>query len=322
MTSKERVTKAIRFQKPDRVPYWLPEPWGGDILTVLAGPDPDWKPQMPGQDEWGYTWGKVEGDKTMGQVQGHPLEDYDKFDDYRFPDFKVSARYAAAKNLIVENNGEKFVLADIAFSLIHRTEYLRGHENAWTDAYIYPDELGKMLDKFADIAIDIIDQFAAIGADGIISCDDWGLQDRLMVSPEIFREFFKPRYARVYRYAHEKGLLTFLHSCGNITSILGDLIEAELDVIQMDQQENMGVENLARDFGGKICFWCPVDIQKTMITGSIDDVRAYAKKLIDQLGSFNGGFIAKWYNSPDAVQHDWKKINAMSEAFIEYGKIY
>lgn len=322
MNSRERTIRAIKFDKPDRVPYSLPKEWGSDIIFVTVGPNPEWIPQISGQDEWGYVWGKATGDKTMGQVQGHPLDSYDDIGNYKFPDYTVEARYVSAKEQIKANNDEKFVIADIPFTLIHRIEYLRGNENAWTDPYLFPEELCFLLDKFVDIAIETVDKFADIGAHGIFSCDDWGLQDRLLVSPEIFREFFKPRYARVYHHAHERGLFTFLHSCGDISQILDDLIEAEVDVIQMDQQENMGLESLSKRFGGKICFWCPVDIQKTMINGTVDDVRMYARKLIDSFGRYNGGFIAKWYPSPDAVQHDWTKINAMSEAFIQFGQIY
>lgn len=161
---------------------------------------------------------------------------------------------------------------------------------------------GLLLDKMADIAINAVKHFAAIGADGIFSCDDWGLQDRPMVSPAIFRDFFKPRYAKVYRYAQECGMLTFLHSCGYIIDLLEDFIK-----------------ELSRRFGGRLCFWCPVDIQQTMVKGTLEDIRAYARGLIESFGKFNGGFIAKWYPSPDAVGHSQERIKVMSEAFVEYG---
>jgi hypothetical protein len=114
-------------------------------------------------------------------------------------------------------------------------------------------------------------------------------------------------------------MLTFLHSCGHIVELLDDFIDAGLQVIQMDQQENMGVEELARRFGGRLCFWCPVDIQQTMVKGTLDDIRAYARHLIEAFGKFNGGFIAKWYGSPDAVGHSRERIAAMCEAFTEHG---
>ena len=140
-----------------------------------------------------------------------------------------------------------------------------------------------------------------------------------MVSPDVFREHFKPRYARVYRLARELGMNTFLHSCGHIAELLEDFIQADLQVIQMDQQENMGVEELARRFGGRLCFWCPVDIQHAMVEGTPGDVAAYARRLIDEFGRFRGGFIAKWYSSFEAVGHSWENIEAMSEAFVEHG---
>jgi uroporphyrinogen-III decarboxylase len=176
-----------------------------------------------------------------------------------------------------------------------------------------------LLNRLADIAIDAIDNFARIGAHGFCSADDWGLQDRPMVRPEVFEEFWAPVYHRVYSHAHELGMLNFLHSCGHIADLLPHFIDAELDVIQMDQQQNMGVEHLASRFGGKLTFWCPVDIQNTMVQGSLDDIRAYARLLMDSFGSFDGGFIAQWYASPAAVGHPEDKIKAMCDEFVEYG---
>jgi len=319
MTGKERVKRAVLFQGPDRVPRDLPEPWGTDFLHIGPDADPRWEASIQGEDEWGCVWVKDKGDKTMGQVKVHPLLDYSSLTNYRFPDYDLPIRYERAKKMLQENVEDKFVLAGVPISFIHRLEYLRGHVGAWTDPYEHPQELGRLLDKMADIAIDAINHFAAIGADGIISCDDWGLQDRPMVSPAIFREFFKPRYARVYRFARECGLLTFLHSCGYIIDLLDDLIDAGLQVIQMDQQENMGVEELSSRFGGRLAFWCPVDIQQTMVKGTLEEIRAYARLLIESLGKFNGGFISKWYPSPEAVEHSREAIAVMCEAFVEFG---
>ncbi len=320
MTGKELVKRAILFQGPERIPRDLPEPWGSDFLSVGTDPDPNWQPTIDGEDEWGCIWEKDPEGKTMGQVKIHPLDNYSKFENFKFPNYDLPSRYETAGKKIKENFEQKFVLANVPLSFIHRLEYLRGHIEAWTDPYKFPNELGSLLDKMADISIDAIKHFAEIGADGIISADDWGLQDRPMVSPKLFRKFWKPRYAKVYLAARKYGMLTFLHCCGHITELLDDLIDAGLQVIQMDQQENMGIEQLSQKFGGRICFWCPVDIQQTMVKGSIEDIRAYARKLIDYFGKFNGGFIAKWYPSPDAINHTKEKIDAMCEEFVTYGK--
>ncbi|MCM8762002.1 MAG: hypothetical protein NC929_01610 [Candidatus Omnitrophica bacterium] len=289
--------------------------------------DPDWKPKVQTEtrweDEWGCIWERLPGDKTMGQVTFHPLDGYSKLQSFTFPDYEDKRRYESIKRAVDGNKEEKFVLAGIPLSLIHRLEYLRGHEAAWTDPYLYPEQLDKLLDKICEINITVIERLSEIGGvDGIFSCDDWGLQNRLMVKPEVWDKVWKPKYKKVYGFARNKGILTFLHSCGYIIDILGGLIEAELNVIQMDQQENMGVERLSELYGGKICFWCPVDIQNTMVRGTVEDVRKYARKLIDSFGRFKGGFIAKWYPSPEGPGHTWDKIEAMSEEFVRHGSSF
>ncbi len=323
MTSRELIWRAARFEGPERIPYQLPDEFGSDMLQVGIGPDPDFVPRvktnLKWEDEWGCIWEKTVGDKTCGQVTGHPLDDWSKLDRLRIPDYAKPARFDGARKAITEHTENKFIIAFVPLQLNHRVEYLRGFEAAMTDPYAYPAELSKLLDLQTEQALAYTDILADMGVQGFFSADDWGLQDTLMTSPEIWRRLYKPRYARIWGHAHERGMLTFLHSCGEITAILPDMIEAGLDVIQMDQQVNMGVEHLAREFGGNICFWCPVDIQKVMPRGTPDDVRAYARKLIDNLGAFNGGFIAKWYPFPAGVDHPWENIRAMSEEFINYG---
>ena len=141
----------------------------------------------------------------------------------------------------------------------------------------------------------------------------------MMISPDSWREIWKPRYARVYQAAKDEGMLTFLHSCGYIVDILDDLIEIGLDVIQMDQQENMGLENLDARVGGQLAFWCPVDIQQTMVHGFIDDIEQYVKRMIETVGSHRGGLISMAYSTPEAVHHTKEKLMAMSAAFRRHG---
>jgi uroporphyrinogen-III decarboxylase len=148
-------------------------------------------------------------------------------------------------------------------------------------------------------------------------CDDWGLQDKLMIDPEKWCEFWKPAYAKIYKAAHDAGMLTFLHSCGYIVEILDDLIDAGLDVIQMDQQQNMGLDLLSERFCGRITFWCPVDIQNMMCRGSLDEIRAYAREMFKKLSTPAGGFIAGYYGDPVGAGHSPEAIKVMCEEFVK-----
>jgi hypothetical protein len=85
----------------------------------------------------------------------------------------------------------------------------------------------------------------------------------------------------------------------------------------MDQQENMGLELLNERFGGRITFWCPVDIQNTMCTGSEQEIRNYCHRLTESLGRPAGGFIAKWYGDPRGAGHTDEAIEAMCSEFVK-----
>ena len=102
----------------------------------------------------------------MGQVTFHPLADYAALAEYRFPDYKNPARYQAARAAVRARAGDKFVLAQLPFSLLQRLEYLRGSPAAWMDPYTHPAELRQLLHSLADVAIAALDHFAALGAHG------------------------------------------------------------------------------------------------------------------------------------------------------------
>ncbi len=318
MTPREVVRRTVRFEGADRLPYDLPAPYGSDFAGVGMTPSPDARPRE-GTDEWGCVWENI-GISKLGQVKHPALATWNDWATLRIPDIRDPARWVdldAAR----EKAGDKFLLAH-GISLYERVHFLRGLETTWTDLHEDPASLGRLIDVLVDMNLYAIERFARAGADGYIWCDDWGLQHGLMIDPASWRDLWRPRYERVYRAAHDAGLLTFLHSCGDITSILDDLIEIGLDVIQMDQQENMGLERLGRQFGGRITFWCPVDIQATMARGSLDDIRSYCRRLVTTLGRPEGGFIAKWYGDPEGAGHRPEAIAAMAEEFLRLSALH
>ncbi|MCX7590264.1 MAG: hypothetical protein N2255_01410 [Kiritimatiellae bacterium] len=316
MTPREVVIRTIRFQGAERIPYALPEEYGTDFASVGMDPSPDARPRS-GYDEWGALWENI-GVSNLGEVKEPALKDWRDWDRFKIPDITEPHRWRNLEGAR-QRAGDKFLLAN-GISLYERAHFIRGLANLWADIYEHPHELGKLLDVLVEMNLYAIGQYARAGADGYIWCDDWGLQNRLMISPESWRAIWKPRYARVYRAAHEAGLLTFLHSCGYILDILEDFVEIGLDVIQLDQQENMGLEVLGARFGGRITFWCPVDIQTIMVKGSAAEIRAYCRRMVNVLGRPSGGFIAKWYSDPVAVGHTREAIAAMCDEFLKISR--
>lgn len=318
MTSKEIVKRTIKFEFPERPARSTPPEYGSDFGNVGMNPSVDARPCKKGvnTDEWGAVWENI-GVCNLGEVKDYPLKEWSGWDKLNIPDVDTPQRWETAEKQLPGNlQSDKFIIAG-GVSLYERIHFIRGLENTWTDIYLEADNLKMLIDLLVDMNLKAIKHYKHLGADGYMFCDDWGLQDKLMINPEKWCEFWKPAYRKVYEAVHDAGMLTLLHSCGHIVEILDDLIDAGLDVIQMDQQQNMGLDLLSRRFRGGITFWCPVDIQNMMCKGSLDDIRAYVREMFNKLSTPAGGFIAGYYGDPVGAGHSPEAIRAMCEEFVK-----
>lgn len=329
MHSRARVKKAIYFQKPDRIPHYLPDGGENDILWLwFPGPGEKKRWTKISErieeriDEWGVVWQRGE-QGSFGEAKKYPIEDITQQEFYNFPDLNAPQYFFEAKRQIEQNQqstNPKYCLGVLPFnSLNEGTHNIIGLDKMFIAYYEHPDYLKALIARLAEAQRQSILRLAEIGCDGVMGYDDWGLQDRQMVATELIEEFFMPHYRQNWKLAHELGMDVWLHSCGYIIDILPLFINAGLNVIQMDQQENMGLENLDAKVGGKIAFWCPVDIQKTMVHGTVEDIERYVQRMMETIGNHQGGLISMAYSSPEAVGHTPEKIKAMCKAFRKYG---
>jgi len=261
MKSKEKVNAVIEFKSNGNIAVDFDDEYGSDFLYTGPNPSPDSRPNVNAKDEWGSIWENI-GVSQLGEVKEFPLIDWVNKSDLHIPDIKDHNRWIGVES--IDDKVRDLFLVGFGISIYERIHFIRGLENTWIDIHENRDELNWLLDILTDMNLYCIEKYRKAGLDGFITCDDWGLQDRLMINPTHFREIWKSHYAKIYETAHKAGLKTFLHSCGYITEILDDLIEIGLDVIQMDQQENMGLDKLSKRFAGRITFFNPVDIQAVL----------------------------------------------------------
>jgi len=153
-----------------------------------------------------------------------------------------------------------------------------------------------------------------------------GDRKALFVCPEKWREIFKPRYKKEFELIHKLGMKVLFHSCGYVWDIIGDLIEIGVDVLNLEQplvfstEKINGIDRLAKEFGGKVCFESLVDPQRTLDYGSKEEIVQEAKHLIQTLGKYNGGFIALADGGGALGIVPEENIRIMMQAFKEYGK--
>ena len=176
-------------------------------------------------------------------------------------------------------------------------QFLRGSENLYLDLAYGPAELYRLRDMLHAFALQELERWCATAVDGIGWMDDWGSMRGLLISPETWREVFKPLYAEYCRVVHAAGKFTFFHSDGNIEAIIPDLVEIGIDALNA-QLFCMDIEGLARRHRGQITFWGELDRQTTLPFGTPQEVRRDVHRVRRALDTGAGGVIAEleWGN--------------------------
>jgi len=127
-----------------------------------------------------------------------------------------------------------------------------------------------------------------------ISGTDFGAQGGLLISPDCYREFYKPYHKQFNDWVHKHtSWKVFFHTCGAIVDLMEDFIEAGVDIINPVQVSASGMEPdlLKEKYGDRIVFWGGgVDPQKTMPFGTPEEVAEETRKNVAAL-SKNGGFV-------------------------------
>lgn len=160
-----------------------------------------------------------------------------------------------------------------------------------------PARAHEFLDRLVELHLKNLERFLGLVGpyiDIIVFGDDLGTQKGPQMSPAMYREFFKPRHAKMWRRAKELAdVKVMLHCCGGVRPLLPDLIDAGLDAINPVQVSCTGMDPgaLKADFGDRLTFWgggC--DTHRVLASGTPDDVRRHVRQQVAVLGP-GGGFV-------------------------------
>jgi len=318
MSSYEVVRRAIEFDRPERLPLrfealGLNDTHGVGWNQIGTGD----KRSRQTVDEWGCLWARTEM-ANMGQVKGHPLEDWSALASYRWPDPDNPTFYQGMEKRIEGSEG-KYVTTGIFMLLFERMHALHGFENVLRDLYLEGERTSELADRIVEVDLGIIENISRRfpgRIHGFTFTDDWGTENALFIRPELWHEFFKPRYQRIFDAAHAAGWHVWMHSCGKVNDIIEGLIEVGLDVINLQQPRALGIEGVGKRFRGRICFESLCDIQHTLPFKDADDIREETELLLQHWSTPEGGFILSDYGDGAAIGVPIEKKRAMLHAFL------
>ncbi|MBM3190269.1 MAG: hypothetical protein FJZ90_16310, partial [Chloroflexi bacterium] len=216
------------------------------------------------------------------------------FAGYRFPEashFAVPDLRETARQRMAEHP-DSFHVCYIGWGLFEQSWRIRGFENTLMDSIAEPAFYEELLDRLTELYLAHVAQCADIPADAIMFGDDWGDQRGVILGPERWRRFLKPRWARIYEATHAQGKVVISHSCGSVTDIMPDIIEIGLDVLESVQPEaaNMNPYALKKRWGDQITFYGGLGSQSVIPFGTPAEIRAEVQKLCQEMGR-GGGYI-------------------------------
>lgn len=275
--------------------------------------------------EWGIAY--IRGSQHHFESMVHPLAGARTIADletYPWPDVTASYRRRVARQRIQEVHALGFAAVGWpplkGGTLFETTWGLRGFEALLMDMMMNPDFASYLLDRVAELSFSNYYFLAECGVDIVMLGDDVGMQDRMLISPEMWRQWFKPRYAELI--SNLKSInpetLIFYHSDGNIEAIIPELIEIGIEILNPVQPECMDPASIKMRYGDRLAFWGTIGTQSTLPFGTPDEVRAVVRERIETVGQNGGLLLAPTHKiEPDVP---WENVLAFFEAVEEYGR--
>lgn len=284
------------------------------------------------RDEWGIEWWKPVDGGLYYDMRAHPLANVETVADlakYPWPDPLDPGRFEGLVERADElMNGQQvaYVLGRNAPGIFEIAMWMRGMENFYCDLVANRPLAEALLDIVCEIkmkywrrALELVGKNVLV----ISEADDLAGQDGPLVSPDVYRQLIKPRHTRLFSWVRKhaaREVKIFYHCCGAVKSLIPDLIESGVDILNPVQVSAAGMDTreLKRDFGKDLTFWGGgVDTQRVLPRGTPAEVRDEVRRRIDDLAP-GGGFI---FSTVHNIQADVppENIMAMWDALREYG---
>jgi uroporphyrinogen decarboxylase len=276
-------------------------------------------------DIWGVKRKPVSyGSGTYDEIIHYPLASVQTPDDinkYAWPTTKLFDYSQFNEEIKQLNRDRERCIALSVANLFETSWYMRGLEPIFMDMMMAPEMVHAIMKNVTRF---YIEHYARVLSackgkiDLVFTADDIGGQDGLLMPLNMWEEFIKPYHVEMNAMIHEYGCKVVYHSDGAIMDAVPSLIDMGIDVLQAIQLNAKGMDaaKLKENFGDKLCFEGAMCVQKILPFGTVEEVKAETRRLVDTLGK-NGGYLI---GPSHYIQHGTPAENIY--AFFEETKKY
>jgi uroporphyrinogen decarboxylase len=299
---------------------------GNDIVGIGACSPKHNPTRKIGDDIYTNEW-KIKYKKIGFYVEmiEHPLSHAETISDvekYDFPEPLAEGRYDHAKRMVEKYAKQYAICGDAETTIFELSWYLIGMEKFLIDLSMKKPYVFALIDRIMEYSIGVAKELIKLGADIIWLGDDMGTQDGMMISPEMWREIFKERMRFVIGELKNENpnIKIAYHCCGSYFSIMQDLIEVGVDILNTLQPKakNMDLKKIKDAFGTKVSLFGGIDIQEIMPFGSLPDIEREVKRVIREAAAGGGYILAGAHNiQPDTSV---EKVEKLFEFAKKYGR--
>lgn len=338
MTSRERILAALKFQPTDRLPVDLMEGcvWpelmeyfqaqhglrNADEVQDHLGTDCRWvglRYVGPQHDGPPSTDTKTPERLYSGQFLGRALANAQTVADVekvKWPDpsWLVPGDFSTARQRWPDH---ALVLGHSWMPLFWTACQEFGMQEALIKMLTQPAVIEAFVSRQHDYYMDILSRALEAGRGVCDICwlgDDYASQTGMMFSPDLWRKLFKPYLAKQVALARSHGMYVFFHSCGNIRSILPDLIDIGVNahLVFQTTAADMDARSIAGEFGGRLAFYGGMDVQQLLSFGTPHDVTETVRNNAKAFEKHGGYIVANSHHGVNTIKGE--NIEAMCNA--------
>lgn len=304
MTSRERVLTALSRREPDRVPFNLRT--GPELVARLRA--------EVGDVDFAVHFGHdVRYVSLPLPTKPEGLPDCEWMPEPNEAD--IAAVRAATEALHAQDVA---VCGSYFCGVYEQAKHWLGDEATMVGPYEDPVGFARVLDRITAWKASLYSAYAAAGVDLVWMGDDLGTQRALVMSPALYRAWYRPRHEAIIAAIRRESATARIafHCCGHVTPLVGDLIDIGLDVLEAVQPEAMDLSTLKREFGRDISFWGGVGAQH-VLQGTPEEVRAGVRETLRIMAPGGGYIAAPCHTLTDDVP--WESVLVFHEVLRDEG---